>query len=223
MEKNKKNIIRPLLFTVGVLLIPFFGNVYVDGWNWPWTAFLFFGTILFGAGLVYELKGRHAKKGITIGFIFGELVAASMLATLKYLNPTDDITGIVIMSLLICGLFFAWLGYLMQTMPMIKKIKIIHSLIWLIMVAAIFYILYAGITNKLDNYLWLAIGLMVFEGLTLLINKGNCPLTIVAKRNKSDYQNGDDIFLPQWLAIHNKLIFGSILILGILILLYRLI
>lgn len=102
-----------------------------------------------------------------------------------------------------------------------RLIKIIHSLIWLIMVWAIFYILYAGLTNQINNYLWIALGLMVIEGITLIINKGSCPLTIVAKKSKPDYQNGDDIFLPQWLAIHNKLIFGSILGLAILILLYR--
>lgn len=104
-----------------------------------------------------------------------------------------------------------------------QLIKIIHSLIWLIMVWAIFYILYAGLTNQINNYLWLALGLMLVEGITLIINKGSCPLTIIAKKTKPDYQNGDDIFLPQWLAIHNKIIFGSILAIAMLILFYRLI
>ena len=90
------------------------------------------------------------------------------------------------------------------------------------MVTAIFYILYAGINNRLDVYLWISLGLMVLEGITLLINKGSCPLTIVAKKSKPNYQDGDDIFLPKWLAIHNKLIFGSILSLGLLIVFYRL-
>jgi len=104
---------------------------------------------------------------------------------------------------------------------MLKLIKIIHSTIWIIMVAAIFYILYAGITNNLNIYLWISIGIMIFEGIVLLINKGSCPLTNVAKNIKKDYHDGDDIFLPKWIAINNKLIFGSILLIGLALVLYR--
>jgi hypothetical protein len=82
--------------------------------------------------------------------------------------------------------------------------------------------LYAGITDNINAFLWIPIGIMIFEGIVLLLNKGSCPLTIVAKNIKKDYQDGDDIFLPKWIAIHNKAIFGSILILGILLVIYRL-
>jgi hypothetical protein len=104
----------------------------------------------------------------------------------------------------------------------INQIKIFHSLIWVVMVAAIFCILYAGITETYNVFLWISLGLMALEGVTLMINKGSCPLTIVAKTTKKDYKDGDDIFLPKWLAIHNKAVFGSLLVLGLLILLYRL-
>lgn len=112
--KNTNIIIRPALLTVGILLIPFFGNMYVDGWNWPWTTFAFFGIILFSAGLAYELAGKYAKTGIISGFVFGEVVASGVIATLRYLNPNDDVAGVVIITFLISGLFFAFLGYLIQ-------------------------------------------------------------------------------------------------------------
>lgn len=102
-----------------------------------------------------------------------------------------------------------------------RLIKIIHSLIWIIMVLAIAYILYAGITNTINIYLWISLGLMALELLVLAINKGSCPLTIVAKRSTDDYHDGDDIFLPTWLAVNNKLIFGSILCVALAILAYR--
>jgi hypothetical protein len=102
-----------------------------------------------------------------------------------------------------------------------KIIRIIHSLIWVIMVFSIFYIIYAGIVNRLDIYLWMNIGLMIFELIVLAINKGSCPLTIVAKKIKKEYKDGDDIFLPKWVAINNKLIFGPLLFIGFLIILYR--
>ncbi len=119
--QNKNIIIRPLLFTIAILLIPFLGNIYVEGWDWRWTAFVFFGIILFGAGIAYELKGKYAKTGVTSGFIFGEIVAAGIIATLKYLNPNDDVTGVVIISFLIFGLFFAFVGYLIEKYLKKKK------------------------------------------------------------------------------------------------------
>ncbi len=105
---------------------------------------------------------------------------------------------------------------------MMRRIKAIHSAIWVMMVCAIFYILYAGITDRIDAYLLIPVSLMALEGVVLFMNKGSCPLTIVAKRIKKDYADGDDIYLPKWVAIHNKAIFGSILLAGILMIVYRL-
>lgn len=109
-----KRIIRPALIAMLILLIPFFGNLYVDGWDWPWTAFVFFGTVLFTAGLAYEYKGKYARKGVIGGFVFGEGVAGVVIATLRYLNPNDDVAGVVILTFLISGLFFAFVGYVIQ-------------------------------------------------------------------------------------------------------------
>lgn len=112
--RTTSSIIRPLFLTIGILLIPFLGNVYVDGWNWPWTAFVFFGIVLFSAGFAYEHAGKYAKMGVAGGFIFGEMAAAGIIATLRYLNPDDDVAGVVILTFLILGLFFASVGYLIQ-------------------------------------------------------------------------------------------------------------
>ncbi|MBI4885162.1 MAG: hypothetical protein HY826_14025 [Actinobacteria bacterium] len=112
---NKNLVVRPVLFTAGLLLIPFLGNLYVDGWNWPWTAFAFFGVVLLSAGLAYELAGKYAKTGVISGFFFGAVAAGGVIATLRYLNPNDDVAGVVIITFLICGLSFAFLGYLIQS------------------------------------------------------------------------------------------------------------
>lgn len=118
--QNIKIIIRPAILTIGILAIPFFGNIYVDGWNWSWTAFAFLGVILFSAGLAYELWGKNANKGVIGGFIFGEIIAGGVIATLKYLNPNDDVAGVVIITFITFGLFFAFLGYLIQKYFILK-------------------------------------------------------------------------------------------------------
>jgi drug/metabolite transporter (DMT)-like permease len=109
-----KIIVRPVLVTTGILLIPLLGNIYVDGWNWPWTAFAFFGVILLVAGLAYELAGRHAKAGVAIGFACGLIVAVGVIAMLRFMNPDEDVAGVVIITFLLSGLLFAFIGYLIQ-------------------------------------------------------------------------------------------------------------
>jgi hypothetical protein len=105
----------------------------------------------------------------------------------------------------------------------IIHIKIIHTIIWFVMAASTFYILYCGLTNTLNKTLFIAVSLLILETIVLISNRWACPLTIVAKKGKPDWKDGDDIFLPQWLAIHNKLIFGSILIVGLVLVLYRIV
>lgn len=111
---NTSIIVRPVLLTAAILLIPFLGNMYVDGWNWPWTAFAFFGVVLFSAGLAYELVGRTAKAGVIGGFGFGVMIGVLAIAVLRYLNSEEDVAGIVIITLLLSGLAFAFVGYLIQ-------------------------------------------------------------------------------------------------------------
>ena len=100
---------------------------------------------------------------------------------------------------------------------MITLIKTIHTFIWAVMAAAVFYIFYAGITRTFGAMLWLSIGLIVFETTVLLINKWRCPLTPVAMKYTSDRQENFDIYLPEWLAKHNKMIFSTIFIAGLVL------
>ena len=55
----------------------------------------------------------------------------------------------------------------------------------------------------------------------LLVNRMRCPLTGVAARYTDDRADNFDIFLPEWLARHNKLIFGTLFALGEVYLLWR--
>ena len=54
-------------------------------------------------------------------------------------------------------------------------IKLVHTVIWLFFVSVIAYILYAGIFDKIDLYLFIAVGLVFLEGIILLIFQQRCP------------------------------------------------
>jgi hypothetical protein len=100
-------------------------------------------------------------------------------------------------------------------------IKWIHTLIWAFFVAVIFYILYCGIRNEINAGTWIAIALILGEGLTLLVFNMFCPLTVLARKYSDSKKENFDIFLPNWLAKYNKIIFTSIFIAGLILVLVR--
>ena len=100
-------------------------------------------------------------------------------------------------------------------------IKLVHTLIWAFFVVVIFYVLYTGITNTVNNYTWIGILIIVGEGITLAIFNMFCPLTVLARNYSNSEKDNFDIFLPNWLAKHNKLIFTSIFVIAIVIVLWR--
>ena len=102
-------------------------------------------------------------------------------------------------------------------------IKLLHTVIWAFYVFVIFYILYSGIFNKINAFTFVSIGLVVLEGIILLIFKWRCPLTVIGFKYSDTKEVGFDIFLPKWLAKHNKAIFTAIFVLGSILVAIRLI
>ncbi len=102
-------------------------------------------------------------------------------------------------------------------------IKSIHSAIWLFFNVVLFYLLYAVLFNKIDKWVWTGLSLIAVEGIVLLIFHCQCPLTVVARRYSTATKDNFDIYLPNWLAKNNKLIYTSFLMVIICILIYRLI
>ena len=83
--------------------------------------------------------------------------------------------------------------------------------------------LYAVVTNRIDQWLWIGYGFFILEGIILLIFKFFCPLTLLARRYSDSGKANFDIYLPEWLAKNNKLIYLSLLFVIFLITIYRLI
>jgi len=101
-------------------------------------------------------------------------------------------------------------------------IKVVHTAVWVFFNVVIFYMLYAVIVNKLDTWFWVGYGLFLLEGITLLIFKLYCPLTVMARKYSNSSKDNFDIYLPNWLARHTKLIYTSILIVIMILTVYQL-
>ena len=97
-------------------------------------------------------------------------------------------------------------------------IKAVHTLVWIFFNIVIFYMLYA----VLAKWLWIGLGLVILEGLTLLFFKFFCPLTIMARQYSDSTKDNFDIYLPNWLARYTKMIYTSIVGVIVVILIYRL-
>ena len=100
-------------------------------------------------------------------------------------------------------------------------VKIIHTLVWLFFNVVLFYMAYAVIINKIDKFVWIGIGLIVLEGVVLLIFNKMCPLTIVARKYSDSTKDNFDIYLPNWLAKWNKTIYTILFALIMFGLIYR--
>jgi len=100
-------------------------------------------------------------------------------------------------------------------------IKLIHTAIWCVFAAAIFYVLYAGIFDRVTMLVWYCIGLVFIECIVLLVCKWKCPFTLLGRKYTNTPQIGFDIFLPAWLAKHNKTIFSILFAIGLALVLWR--
>lgn len=110
----------------------------------------------------------------------------------------------------------------MKASAKLHLIKLLHTLIWLFFNVVIFYLLYAVITNKIDIWVWICIGLVLLEGFVLLIFKAMCPVTLIARRYSESDKHNFDIYLPEWLAKYNKAIYTSLFVMALVILCYQL-
>ena len=95
-------------------------------------------------------------------------------------------------------------------------VKLLHTAIWAFFVACIAALPVAGAYRRFGLALILA-GFVLFECSVLAVNRGKCPLTAIAGRLTSDRSPAFDIYLPEWLAKWNKVVFGTLFILNCLI------
>lgn len=95
----------------------------------------------------------------------------------------------------------------------LRLIKLLHTAIWGLMAAAILALPWMGWSRRFGWALGLTL-LVLGECGVLALNGGRCPLTGLAARYTHDRADNFDIYLPLWLARHNKLVFGCLFVAG---------
>lgn len=96
----------------------------------------------------------------------------------------------------------------------LRLVKAAHTFVWAGFAACIVAIPFLAWLGH-DRQARLLILVVLVELLVLLVNHGNCPLTAVAARYTADRRANFDIYLPEWLARYNKIIFGSLYLFGV--------
>jgi hypothetical protein len=99
-------------------------------------------------------------------------------------------------------------------------LKLFHTLIWAFFAGCILAIPIAGVQGRFRQASVLT-GIVLIECMVLAVNKGRCPFTDLAGRYADERADNFDIYLPLWLARHNKTIFGTLFVIGELIVIER--
>ena len=99
-------------------------------------------------------------------------------------------------------------------MTWIKAVKAAHTIVWALLAGCVLAIPLASWRGEHGVAAWLA-AIILGEVVVLLLNGWRCPLTSVAARYTPDRRANFDIYLPEWLARHNKSIFGGLYVAGV--------
>jgi hypothetical protein len=80
------------------------------------------------------------------------------------------------------------------------QIKVAHTVVFWVLSACVLYSLFGGAANRITPWTWVAVSLVLLEGVVLVSSGWICPLTILAERLGAARGSVVDIFLPKWFA-----------------------
>lgn len=93
-------------------------------------------------------------------------------------------------------------------------IKLLHTLAWAFFAGCIVALPVASFCGDHRTAAWLA-AIVAVEVVVLASHCWSCPLTGVAARYTDDRRANFDIYLPRWLAQHNRVVFGVLYVAGL--------
>ena len=100
----------------------------------------------------------------------------------------------------------------------LAAVKTVHTVIYLVMVIAVFYTLYAAITRTYGMFLNISLGLLALECVVFFGNGMQCPFTNLAKKYGDPKGYVGDTFLPERITDQTFWFFGFLMLTGLAIL-----
>jgi hypothetical protein len=101
-------------------------------------------------------------------------------------------------------------------------IKTVHSAVFLVMLAAIGWLVATGLVGRRDRTVAVAATLVAAESAVFVANRGVCPLTPLAERHGASRGGVSDIFLPDALARTIPIWASSLVVVAVVLHLRRL-
>ncbi len=96
----------------------------------------------------------------------------------------------------------------------LSLVRALHTVIYLVMAAASFALLYAGVTGAQGVWLWWCVGLVGAEAAVFTASGLKCPLTAIAVQNGATRQGVGDTFLPERMTRHTFRFFAPLILLA---------
>ena len=101
------------------------------------------------------------------------------------------------------------------------QIKLVHSAIFWLLSLCVAYALFSGVTDRINAWTWVAVGLLLVESVVLVASGWVCPLTLLAERLGTPRGSVADIFLPKWLADRIFPICGTAYAIALVLIVWR--
>ena len=102
----------------------------------------------------------------------------------------------------------------------LHRIRLLHTFVWAGFAGCILAVPVFTLQGRFRAAALLAL-IVLGEVVVLAVNRWRCPLTPIAARYTQDRRANFDIYLPEWLARHNKQIFGPLYVAGVVWLVVR--
>ena len=99
-------------------------------------------------------------------------------------------------------------------------VKFVHTVVWAFFATSIIAVPVLAWSHHFEWAIILILTIAV-EVVVLAANGMRCPLTDLAARYTNDRHANFDIFLTEWLAKHNKTIFGTLYVAAVVLTLCR--
>jgi hypothetical protein len=91
-------------------------------------------------------------------------------------------------------------------------IKTVHLSLFFLMCISLVYAFYAAVVARYDGWLVAAMVMVFIDGLSIVLNKGRCPLTTLAEHYGAADGAVTHLVMPRWAARYVFKFFGVVFV-----------